>query len=97
MLVFLYFGGSAHGDNLSAIFSSARPDVDDEVGCKHDVRVVFDNNDGIARITKFFESFDKLFGVFRMESDRGVIKYIHDTDQRRTDMISKLDALRFAA
>ena len=41
-------------NNSTAMCSGFWPHVDEVIGCFHDVLIVFDNDDCVAQITKFF-------------------------------------------
>ncbi len=42
--------GRALGDDLTAVRSSLRPEVDDPIGGLDDIQVVLDHDDGVARL-----------------------------------------------
>ena len=63
-------------DDLTAQTSSVRSYVDEVVGSPHDFLVVFDNDNRVAYIPKFFEHFDETVGVTGMKTDAGFVENI---------------------
>ena len=62
--------------HLTAVDTSERPHVDEEVGGADDVFVVLDDEDGIAKIAEAAEDADEAFGVAGVEADGGFVQNI---------------------
>ena len=72
-------------------------DVDEIVGGADDVFVVFDDDDGVAHITKLAQDANESIGVARMEPDRGFVEDVETAHQATAKRSGEVDALAFAA
>ena len=72
-------------------------DVDEMVGGADDVFVVFDDDDGVAHITKLAQDPNESVGVARMEPDGGFVEDVETAHQATAERSGEVDALAFAA
>ncbi len=71
--------------------------IDYFIGSRHDVFVMFDNDNGIAEVDEFSKVVDKESTVARMETDRRLIEDIGDTLEASSYLGGETDTLRFAS
>ena len=90
-----FFGG-AGGDELAAVATSARADVDDIVGRTHSVFVMLDDKNGVFKVAKMFEGGDEFVVVALVKADRRLIENIEDALKAGADLGGKTDTLGFA-
>ena len=90
-------GVGALGDNLPAVFTRFRPDVNDEVGGFHHVAVVFHHDDGVAKVAQGLQRLDEQLVVALVQPDAGLVENVHHVDQLGTDLGGQTDALGLAA
>ncbi len=88
---------SAGEKQFAAKFAGAGAEIEDAVGGLDGVRVVFDDENGVAEIAKGFEDVDEALGVARMKTDGRLVENIERADQMGAERGGQLDALRFAA
>ena len=89
------FGGAGE-DNLATKASGSGTDIDDIVGSAHDVFVVLDDDNGVAKVAELLEDADETMGVAGVEADRGFVEDVHAADQRAAKGGGEVDALGFA-
>ena len=89
------FGGAGE-DNFTAKASGSGTDIDDIVGSAHDVFVVLNDDNGVAKVAELLEDADETMGVAGVESDRGFVEDVHTADQRAAKGGGEVDALGFA-
>ncbi len=79
--------------------SNTRPgtEVHDVIGRSHGLFVVFDDDHGVALVSEIAEALEQQLVVAWVESDRGFIEDVDDTDQSAADLSGQADALRFAS
>jgi hypothetical protein len=75
----------------------AGPEVHDLIRGPHHARFVFDDDDGIARIAKFFEDANEAVGVAGMQTDARFIENEKGVDQARAEAGGEVDPLGFSA
>ena len=69
-----FFGG-ALGDDLPAVLAAFGTEVDQPVGGFDHVEVVFDDEEGVARVAQFEKDFEEFGDVVEMEIERiGVLR-----------------------
>ena len=90
-------GERALEHDLAAGVAGARPHVDEVVGDTHDVRVVLDDDDGVALVAQLLEQLGQPMHVARMEADARLVEDVHRVDQAAAEVLDHLDALRLAA
>ena len=73
-------GASKH--HFAPHAARTRTDVYDVVGGSHDVLVVFHHYHRVAQIAQLFQHLDQAVGVARVETDGGLVEYIHTAHQR---------------
>jgi hypothetical protein len=72
-------------------------DINDLVGCPDYILVVLHNDYGIAQVAKRLKYFDKVGGIFRMESDTGFVEDIHGPYQTAAQGRSQVYSLAFTS
>ena len=91
------FGGCSPGDDFAAVFASPRTHVEQTVGLLHDLRVVLDDQQGIASIAQPVHHTDHPLHVAGMQADRRLIEHEQGVDQRGAERRGQIDALHLAA
>ena len=84
-------------NDIAAKLSRVRPDVKQIIGGTDRVFVVLDNQDRVADIPEVFENFYQPRVIARMQADARLIENIEGTDEQRTQICRKLNALSLAA
>ena len=84
-------------DDLAAVRAGARAHVDDVVGDGHDVRLVLDDEDGVALVAQLLEQPVHLLDVVGVEADRRLVEDVGHVGQRRAEVADHPRPLRFAA
>ncbi|CCJ99707.1 hypothetical protein BN130_2423 [Cronobacter malonaticus 507] len=87
----------AFGDDLAAVYASARADIDHMVGRADGVFIVLHHNYCIAKITQVNQRTEQAFVIALMQADGRLIQHIHHTHQARADLACQTDTLRLAA
>ena len=75
----------------------ARAHVDDVVGDPDDLRVVLDDEDGVALVAQAAEQPVHLLDVVGVEPDRRLVEHVGHVGQRRAEVADHLRPLRLAA
>ena len=91
-----FFKG-ALGNDAPAERPGSRTDVDDMVGRRDGVVIVFDNKDRVAEVAQAFKGGDEAFVVALVKSDTGFVEHVEDTGQAAADLRGQADALGLAA
>ena len=68
-------------EQFAAEFSGAGAEIDDVVGGTDGVRIMFDDEDGVAKVAEGFEDVDEALGVARVQADGRLVKNIKSTDE----------------
>ena len=63
-------------DYFTAGLARAGAEVEDAIGCLHDVGIVFNDEDRVPEIAQVMKNFDKAMSVARVEADRGLIEHV---------------------
>ncbi len=87
----------AEEDDLPAALARARPHVEQLVGLEHDLRVVLDHHEGIARVTQPLHHADDAPHVARVQPDRRLVEHEERVHQRSAERGGEVDALHLAA
>jgi hypothetical protein len=61
------------GDDEAAQTAGSRPEIENKVGVADGFFVVFDDENGVAKVTEFFESLDEAIIVALVEADGGLV------------------------
>jgi hypothetical protein len=85
------------GDDVTALSSRARTEVDDVIGAAHGGVVVLDDHEGVAARFEAGEGVEKLFVVAWVESDGGFIEDIKDAGEVGAELCGEANALSFSA
>ena len=91
------FARGSGGDDLAAVDTRTRTDVDDVVGRVYRVLVVFDDDHGIAEVAQEGQGLQQAIVVALMQADRRLVEDVHDADQPGADLAGQANALGFAA
>src|SRR5208283_3839628 len=91
------FGVVAGEEQLAAEFARAGTQIEDAIGGLNGVRVMLDDEHGVAEIAETFQDVDEALGVARVQADGGLVQNVKCTDKMRTQRRGQLDALRFPA
>src|SRR6185369_391231 len=83
-------------DDVTAAFASARADVQNAVRFQHDLRVVFNHDQRVARVTQLLHHGDDPLHVARMQADRGLVQHKQGVDQGGAQSSGQVDPLHFA-
>ena len=83
-------------ENLPAVLTGGRADIDDPVGMADHVELVFDDEERIAGVLQPIESAEQCLGVRRMKAGRRLVENIHDAEEIRMHLRGQPQALQFA-
>ena len=79
------------------MLAGAGTHVHDPVGRAHHLLVVLDHDHGVAEVAQPLERDDQAPVVALVQTDRGLVEDVEDTDQLRADLRRQAQALRLAA
>ena len=85
------------GDDLAAVLTGPRADVDDPVGGPDGLLVVLDHEDRVAEVAQPRQRGDQLRVVALVEPDRWLVEDVQHAHQRGPDLGREPDPLGFAA
>src|SRR5690606_36748800 len=85
----------ASGDDMAAVPSGTRTNIDDIVGCQHHFLVVLDDDHRVAQVAQVFERTDQADIVSCVQADAGFIQNIEYTDKLGSDLCCQADTLSF--
>ena len=91
------FGGRAEEHDLAATLAGARAHVHDPVGLEHDLRVVLDDDERVARVAQALHHVDDAAHVARVQADGGLVQHEKRVDERGAERGGQVDALDLAA
>ena len=77
--------------------AGARADIDNVVSGANSVFIVLNDNHRVAEITQVDKGSQQAFVIALVQTDRGLIQYVHHADQACADLAGEADTLRFAA
>src|SRR5882724_8544582 len=83
-------------NHFSAVLPRARTEIEDAIGCAHNLGVVLDDQDGITQIAQIMQDVDELRGIAAVESDRRFVEDVKRPDQARAERRCQLNALGLA-
>ncbi len=83
-------------DHLSALGAGAGTEIDDVVGDRDGLGLVFDDEHGVALVAQLQQQVVHPRDVVRVHADRRFVEHVGDVGQRRSEMADHLDALRFS-
>ena len=87
----------AEEHDFTAAFACARAKIEDAIRFQHDLRIVLDDDERIARIAQPLHHADDAQHVPRMQADRGLVQYEQRVHEGRAERSRQVDALDFAA
>ena len=64
------------GEDAAALFAGIGPEVDEIICVCDDVKVVFDEDEGVLFVGELMEDFEKFEDVFAVEADGGLVDEI---------------------
>jgi len=82
---------------ISAGVPFARPEIDDPVGGRHHLLVVFDDEERIALGAQFLERGDEPRVVAGVQPDAGLVEHVQDAGEIRSELRREANPLRLAA
>ncbi len=83
-------------DDLSAVLTGSRPDVDHPVALANRLLVVLDDDDGVAEVAQPGQRVDEPPVVALVQSDRGFVEHVQGADETGTDLTGEAYALGLA-
>ena len=89
--------GRIEAHDFAAALAGAGSHVEYAVGGKHDLRLVLDHDERIARIAQPLHHADHAFHVARVQADRRLVEHEERVDERGAERGRQVDALDFAA
>ena len=89
-------GVAALEDDLAPGVAGRGAHVDDVVGDLHHVRVVLDDDHGVALVAQLLEQLGQAVDVPRMEPDARLVEDVHHVDEAAGQVLDHLDPLRLA-
>ena len=87
----------AEEHDLAAALARSRPDIEDPVGSEHDLRIVLDDDQRIARVPQPVHHADDASDVARMQADRRLVEHEQRVHERGAQRGGQVDPLHFAA
>ena len=81
-------------DDLTALRTGARSDVDDVIGGTHGILIMFDDDHGIPEVTKVLQRRNQTIVIPLMQADTRLIEDIGDPDETGADLCREADTLR---
>ncbi|MNI08978.1 hypothetical protein D3C73_620310 [compost metagenome] len=94
----LYLGqplGRPAVENLPAVLTRRRADIDQPVGAAHGLQVVLDHEQRVARRFQTLQRLEQRFAVCRVQAGRGLIQHVDHTKQLRAQLRGQAQALQF--
>ncbi len=88
---------AAEEHHLAAALAGAGTEVEDPVGLEHDLRVVLDHDQRVARIAQPLHDPDHALHVARVQADGGLIQHEQRVDERGAERGGEVDALHLPA
>ena len=83
--------------HLAAGRAGARAEVDDVVGDRDRLRLVLDDEHGVALVAQLQQQVVHPLDVVRVQADRRLVEDVGDVGERRAEVADHLGALRLAA
>ena len=84
-------------DDVAAEAASAGAEIEHIIGMADGFFIVLDDQDGIAQVAEFFQSFNQAVVVALMEADGGLVEDVENAAQARANLRGEANALAFAA
>ena len=69
-------------NKASSIFTTLRTKVDNPVGTFYDVKIVFDQNDGVAPIDECIENIEEFLHVVVVKANSGLVEEVERPPRR---------------
>src|SRR6202043_2291801 len=87
---------SSLSHELAPMLACAGPKIENAIRGSHNVRIVFDHEDGISQVTQIMKYFDQPVSISAVQADRRLIEHIQRPHQSRAQRGGQLNALRLA-
>ena len=84
-------------NNGTTVHASARPHIDDMIGVADRVFIMFNDDNGIAKVAQPLEGFKQAVIVALVQADAWFIKHIKYAGKAAANLARQPDALAFAA
>jgi hypothetical protein len=84
--MFRDFIGRALSDDFSAEDASTRADIDNVIGGTNGIVIVFDQQNGVSKISQFTENREEPCVVSRMKADAWFVENVENADKRASDL-----------
>jgi hypothetical protein len=81
----------------AALFAGAQAHIDDRVGDADHVRIMFDDQHGVALIAQLAQDRDQSLVVARVQPNRRFVEHVEGVNQRGPERGREINALRLAA
>ena len=93
-----YYFWHTGGQDLSSAVSSFGAEIDDPVGSFYDVKVVLDDDDGVAMVGQAVQYLEQHFDILEVQTGRRLVQDIQGASGIALgEFQGQLDALRLAA
>lgn len=79
MLCFFYLARLARGDDLAAVRSCQRSEIDNVIGVLDGLLVMLDDEHRVPKVAQLVERLKKSFIITRMQAYRGLVEYVKNT------------------
>ena len=89
------FVGGADGNDLSALVAGVGAEVNDPIGGFHDLKVVLDDEDGVAGVHQSLEDFEQHAHVVEVQAGGRFVKE-KERSSRRQEALTELGVLALA-
>ncbi len=90
-------GRRAASDDFAAQLSGGGTEVQQAIGGRHDIAVVFDQQQRIAQVAQLVEGFQQTPRIAGVQADGRFIQDVEHAAQSAADLAGQADALRFAS
>ena len=88
---------AAEEHDLAAALAGARAKIEDAIRLEHDLRVMLDHDQRVARIAQPLHHPDHPLHVARVQADGGLVEHEQRVDEGSAEGRGEVDALHFAA
>src|SRR5262249_14688260 len=84
-------------DELPAFVAAPRSKLHHVIGRANRVRIVLDDENGVARVAQAMQQAEQAVHVARMQTDRRLVEHVKGVDELRSEGVRKPDTLGLAA
>ena len=93
----LDLGQNALGQQLAAKLARAGAEIEQMIGGAQNVRIVLDDENGVAQVAQLFQDVNQPGRVARVQADGRLVEHVKRAHQPRAERGGQLNALRLAA